>query len=112
MALEVADAIEFIWPPLSAPTVLGQLAAPVRDWFIERFREPTLVQRLSWPALLAGHNVLISGPTGSGKSLAAFVPIFERLLADPFRPPIRCLYVAPLKALTNDARTNLQSQLT
>jgi ATP-dependent Lhr-like helicase len=111
MTPEVAEAIEFIWPPLSAATLLGQLAAPIRDWFVERFREPTLVQRLAWPALLAGRNVLISGPTGSGKSLAAFVPLFERLLAESFRPAIRCLYVAPLKALTNDARTNLQSQL-
>src|SRR5436190_923292 len=102
MTSEVADAIEFVWPPLSSEAVLGRLAAPVRTWFVEQFLEPTLIQRLAWPALLARKHVLIAGPTGSGKSLAAFVPLFQRLFSDPFAAPIRCLYIAPLKALTND----------
>ena len=103
MTSEVAEELEFVWPPLSAEAALARLAAPVRSWFVEQFREPTLIQRLAWPALLARKHVLIAGPTGSGKSLAAFVPIFQRLLSDPFAQPIRCLYIAPLKALTNDA---------
>ncbi|HEV8059903.1 MAG TPA: DEAD/DEAH box helicase [Gemmataceae bacterium] len=112
MTSEVAEEVEFVWPPSSAEAALARLADPVRSWFVEQFPEPTFIQRLAWPALLARKHVLITGPTGSGKSLAAFVPIFQRLLSDPFAKPIRCLYIAPLKALTNDARTNLQRQLT
>ena len=111
MTTEVADAVEFVWPPPSADAVLARLAVPVRNWFVGQFRTPTLIQRLAWPALFERKHVLIAGPTGSGKSLAAFVPLLQRLLADPFAMPIRCLYIAPLKALTNDARTNLQRQL-
>jgi ATP-dependent Lhr-like helicase len=111
MTAEVADPVEFAWPPSSAIAALDRLAAPLRAWFEASFREPTLVQRLAWPALLERKNLLIVGPTGSGKSLAAFAPLFQRLLADPLSQPIRCLYIAPLKALTNDARINLHRHL-
>jgi ATP-dependent Lhr-like helicase len=73
--------------------------------------QPTAAQCLAWPALAAGKNLLLCAPTGSGKTLAAFLPILDRLLAEPAAASVRCLYVAPLKALVNDARRNLQSHL-
>src|SRR5262249_12330601 len=50
-------------------------------------------------------------PTGSGKTLAAFLPIFARLLEEPFACSVRCLYLTPLKALANDAHRNLEAHL-
>src|SRR5262245_13371022 len=97
--------------PTSAASALAALGEPVRRWFRERFGEPTAVQRLSWPALAAGRSVLLSAPTGAGKTLAAFLPILERLTAGPVAAGLRALYVAPLKALCNDARKNLRRHL-
>src|SRR5262249_52882953 len=63
-------------------------------------------------------HVLLSAPTGMGKPLAAFLPLLGPLLPDtqpaPFqwkRSGIRGLYVAPLKALVNDAARSVQAAL-
>ena len=45
----------------------------VSSWFRATFGEPTLAQRLGWPAIGSGENCLIVAPTGSGKTLAAFL---------------------------------------
>src|SRR5438067_2516306 len=91
----------FVLPP-SAETALAAFAEPARRW---------LAQRFAWPALAAGKNLLLCAPTGSGKTLAAFLPILDQLLAAPVAGGVRCLYVAPLKALGNDARKNLRAHL-
>jgi ATP-dependent Lhr-like helicase len=81
-------------------------AAPALEWFRRRYGEPTEIQRQAWPLIAAGGHVLLSAPTGTGKTLAAFLPILARLLADPPDGAPPCLYVAPLKALVHDtART-------
>src|SRR5579885_863839 len=97
--------------PPAAGAALACLAAPVRRWFAEAFGKPTPAQRLAWPAVAAGKHLLLSAPTGSGKTLAAFLPLLSRLLGGPLVPGIRLLYVAPLKALGNDARRNLRAHL-
>jgi ATP-dependent Lhr-like helicase len=84
------------------------LAKPVGAWFGERFLEPSLAQRFAWPALAAGKNLFLCAPTGTGKTLAAFLPIISRLLQGPLPGTLRCLYVAPLKALVNDTRRTLR----
>src|SRR5262245_42787881 len=111
MATEAAGDVVYLNPPSSAKTALSSLAEPVRRWFQETFGEPTLPQRFAWPALAAGRNLLLCAPTGSGKTLAAFLPIISQLLTQPARSGLRCLYVAPLKALVNDARNNLRRHL-
>ncbi|MFO0929358.1 MAG: DEAD/DEAH box helicase [Gemmataceae bacterium] len=88
-------------PP--AATALRLLPDPFRRWFTERFGQPTAVQRLSWAALTQAPHVLLSAPTGTGKTLAAFTPILADLLTRPVADgwadtPLRALYVAPLKA--------------
>jgi ATP-dependent Lhr-like helicase len=85
----------------------------VAAWFRGRFGEPTEIQRRAWPLVAAGGHALLSAPTGTGKTLAAFLPILGRLLADPppAVPGISCLYVAPLKALVNDTARTLQAHL-
>ncbi len=102
--------------PVSASTALEALPPALSIWFRRRFGEPTAAQRLAWPAVADGH-LLVSAPTGTGKTLAALLPI----LADLFRyrdpagwsdSPLRALYIAPLKALVNDAARTLESHLT
>ncbi|HVR38476.1 MAG TPA: crosslink repair DNA glycosylase YcaQ family protein [Thermoanaerobaculia bacterium] len=86
----------------------------VRDWFVASFREPTRAQQLGWPAIARGEWTLITAPTGSGKTLTAFLWALDRLMFTP-RPPkerrCRVVYVSPLKALAVDVERNLRSPL-
>jgi Lhr-like helicase len=45
----------------------------IRDWFEGRFGVPTLVQQAAWPRIANAENLLITAPTGSGKTLTAFL---------------------------------------
>jgi ATP-dependent Lhr-like helicase len=80
----------------------------VATWFAESTGTPTDVQCLAWPQIAAGEHVLISAPTGSGKTMAAFLWALNELITGKW-PPGRTsvLYVSPLKALNNDIRRNL-----
>ena len=49
-------------------------------WFKAVFDEPTAPQRLGWPAIARGENALILAPTGTGKTLAAFLWCLDRLM--------------------------------
>jgi ATP-dependent Lhr-like helicase len=102
----------------SPATSLATLPDSIARWFLSRFGEPTAAQRLAWPSVAAGRNLLVSAPTGTGKTLAAFLPILTRLLSEHCESStpwsvltqgVRCLYVAPLKALGNDTCRNLES---
>ncbi|MSQ97432.1 MAG: DEAD/DEAH box helicase [Gemmataceae bacterium] len=101
------EAIHFLTIPPSREVAEQDLLPPLRDWFASTFGQPTAAQRGAWPAILTGQNLLLSSPTGSGKTLAAFVPILNRLITEP-TAGLRCLYVAPLKALCRDVRVNLK----
>jgi ATP-dependent Lhr-like helicase len=109
MTLDVHSQVEYLGLPPSAATALAGLAEPLQLWFQDRHGTPTPAQRLSWPALRAGQHVLLAAPTGSGKTLAAFVPILHDLQTGPSAAGVRCLYVAPLKALLNDVRKALRT---
>src|ERR1700746_61978 len=87
----------------------------VRDWFIGRFGTPTEPQQAGWPQILAGRTTLISAPTGSGKTLSAFLICIDRLVRKAIRGELsdctEVLYVSPLKALSNDIQKNLEIPL-
>ncbi len=85
----------------------------VRRWFADTLGEPTAPQREGWPAIRSGAHVLIAAPTGTGKTLSAFLWAIDELLrAGPELPDAtRVLYVSPLKALGNDIRKNLDAPL-
>jgi ATP-dependent Lhr-like helicase len=87
----------------------------VRDWFLGRFGSPTEPQAEGWPHILAGHHTLISAPTGSGKTFAAFLACLNRLVAEALAGRLtdrtEVLYVSPLKALGNDVQKNLDGPL-
>jgi len=101
------DALTYLHLPASPDGALAALSKPLAIWFRERYTTPTRVQRLAWPALLRGAHLLLSAPTGSGKTLAAFVPIFDGVLRNQ-PADLRCLYIAPLKALVRDIAKNLR----
>src|SRR5258708_25948192 len=70
-----------IIPMLSAVSPSLAWAHPlVQEWFTARFSTPTEPQEQRWPHILAGHTTLISPPTGSGKTLPAFLPCTNRLV--------------------------------
>src|SRR5580658_7292499 len=87
----------------------------VSEWFGSRYGKPTEPQVQGWPAIRAGHDVLISAPTGSGKTLAAFSlcldDLVRRAAANELADETLVVYVSPLKALTNDVRKNLEVPL-
>ncbi|MBK8978770.1 MAG: DEAD/DEAH box helicase [Planctomycetes bacterium] len=82
-------------------------------WFQERLGAPSAPQRLGWPAIATGEHTLIAAPTGTGKTLAAFLCALDRLLhqGDALEDRTAVLYVSPLKALGNDVQKNLLAPL-
>jgi ATP-dependent Lhr-like helicase len=106
----------FLDAPASADSALDGLRPELAAWFRQSFDEPTWIQRLAWPALAAGGHLLISAPTGGGKTLAALLPVLDNLLSPFTAPgwsdsPLRAIYLAPLKALINDAARTLEGHL-
>ncbi len=94
---------------------LASFSEPTRTWFQAAFAEPTPAQAGAWDAISAGRNALVVAPTGSGKTLSAFLWSVDRLATSP-RPDkkqrCRVLYVSPLKALAVDVERNLRAPLT
>ena len=84
----------------------------VQDWFLQSVGQPTDPQKLAWPAIRQHKNTLISAPTGTGKTLAAFMSSIDELIIEGLQNNLpdetRVLYVSPLKALSNDIQKNLQ----
>jgi ATP-dependent Lhr-like helicase len=86
----------------------------VAEWFGAVFAEPTAPQKRGWPAIARGESTLILAPTGSGKTLTAFLWSLNRLMFAPSPDaPDRCrvLYISPLKALAVDVERNLRAPL-
>ena len=63
--------------------------------------EPTLAQSSTWPVIDSRKNVLLIAPTGVGKTEAAMVPLFHRLLEEESKP-ITIIYITPLRSLNRD----------
>lgn len=93
--------------------VLDSFHPAVRRWFEARLGEPTAPQREGWPRIREGGNVLIAAPTGTGKTLAAFLWAIDGLLGEGPNLPdeTRVLYVSPLRALSHDIQRNLSGPL-
>ncbi|MDQ1202125.1 ATP-dependent Lhr-like helicase [Rhodococcus sp. SORGH_AS303] len=102
-------------PPTPAPEdVLARFTAPTRAWFDGAFPAPTAAQLGAWDSISSGAHTLVVAPTGSGKTLSAFLWALDKLVSrDPedTAPGTRVLYVSPLKALAVDVERNLRAPL-
>ncbi|MET0505340.1 MAG: DEAD/DEAH box helicase, partial [Luteibacter sp.] len=86
----------------------------VATWFANTFPAPTEAQVAAWPAIGSGRHTLVAAPTGSGKTLTAFLSAIDALVREGvrdggLRDRTTILYVSPLKALSNDIRINLEA---
>jgi len=70
--------------------------------------EPTKVQELAIPVVLTGEHVLISSPTGTGKTEAALLPVLSMMFNSGYRDGIRVLYVTPAKSLNRDLEQRIR----
>ncbi len=99
----------------SPDTLLAQFCPPVRDWWHSRFTELSAPQKLAVPAIHAGQNTLVCAPTGSGKTLCAFISIlsdlFSRHASRTLPDSIDTVYISPLRALGTDVTKNLTTPL-
>lgn len=105
-------------PATSEAEVLERLHPIVQAWFRGRFAAPSDPQTRGWPEILAGRDTLIAAPTGSGKTLSAFLCAIDALVREGLAAPdnrlpaeTRVVYVSPLKALSNDIERNLAGPL-
>lgn len=84
----------------------------IQQWFDERYGEPTEIQATAWPRIALREHLLITAPTGSGKTLTAFLWAINQFAAGTLTTgATRVLYLSPLKALNNDIRRNLMEPL-
>jgi ATP-dependent Lhr-like helicase len=89
----------------------------VAAWFRRTFAAPTGAQALAWPHIKAGRSTLVAAPTGSGKTLTAFLCALDDLVRDALAhdgalpDATLVVYVSPLKALSNDIHVNLDAPL-
>jgi len=95
--------------------VLSLMEPLVAEWFNSKFEGLTEPQSFAVPLIHGKKNVLVSSPTGSGKTLTAFLSIINELLKlakkGKLEDKIYCVYISPLKALANDINKNLTSPL-
>ncbi len=93
-------------------SVLTQFHPLVAQWFQERVGEPTEIQRLAWPRIAGQEHLLITAPTGTGKTLAAFLSALNQMIIGRWSTGhTNVLYVSPLRALNYDIQRNLVGPL-
>jgi ATP-dependent Lhr-like helicase len=84
----------------------------IAKWFCAKYAYPTDIQNKAWPIIASGQHTLVCAPTGTGKTLTAFLWAINQLINGSWEPgTVRVLYISPLKALNTDIRENLISPL-
>lgn len=102
--------------PLPANHAMAGFHPAVRAWFSQTFPAVTAAQARAWPLIGQRRSTLVAAPTGSGKTLTAFLAVLDDLVHRGLEQgglPDQTLvvYVSPLKALSNDIQINLQNPL-
>jgi ATP-dependent Lhr-like helicase len=102
-------------PPQPQADPFADFHPVTAEWFRAVFDEPTAPQKQGWPVIARGESALILAPTGTGKTLTAFLWCLDRLMLHPRSSDrargTRIVYVSPLKALAVDVERNLRSPL-
>ncbi|WP_353507507.1 ATP-dependent helicase [Intrasporangium sp.] len=95
--------------------VLDRFSPATAAWFRSSFSAPTAAQAGAWEAISSGHHCVVVAPTGSGKTLSAFLWAIDRMATEPVPEErlarCRVLYVSPMKALAVDVERNLRAPL-
>ena len=108
--------IEYLDNPQDTEDLLTMLCPPVRNWFKDKFPDFTRPQKLAIPAIMDRKHLLLCSPTGSGKTLTAFLTVIDQLvrmaLDGKLQKKVHCVYISPIKALANDIQRNLIGPLT
>jgi ATP-dependent Lhr-like helicase len=80
----------------------------IQHWFESRFQTPTDIQSKAWPVISRGEHALVCAPTGTGKTLTAFLWAINQLITGQWEEGhTHVLYISPLKALNTDIKENL-----
>ncbi|WP_233434564.1 ATP-dependent helicase [Nocardia yamanashiensis] len=93
---------------------MDRFSPATRAWFEGAFPAPTAAQLGAWESIAAEQHTLVVAPTGSGKTLSAFLWAIDRLatreaVEGPRKTSV--LYISPLKALAVDVERNLRAPL-
>ncbi|MDD5191750.1 MAG: ATP-dependent helicase [Candidatus Nanoarchaeia archaeon] len=95
--------------------LMGILDPLVKEWFFSRFKEFSDAQLYGVMNIHERKNILISAPTGSTKTLTAFLSILNYLVSlarkNELEEKVYAIYASPLKALSNDIFVNLINPL-
>jgi len=87
----------------------------VNSWFFSKFKTFTQSQLFAVYPIHCRKNILVSSPTGSGKTLTAFLSVLNELISSSesgiLEDRVYCIYVSPLKALGADIQVNLLNPL-
>src|SRR3989344_1491781 len=101
--------------PDSSQTIKELLHPFIREWFFKKFKDFSLPQQYAVMEVHSRNNVLVSAPTGSGKTLTSFLSVLNELIDSSdkgiLEDRVYCVYISPLKALSNDIRKNLLTPL-
>ena len=107
--------IEFQKAKYAPEKIFGMLNPMLSAWFKARFGTFTEPQLYSIPNIHFRENTLISAETGTGKTLSAFAAILSELITleqhKQLEDRIYCVYISPLRALSNDINRNLREPL-
>ena len=95
--------------------ILNLFTKETAEWFQNTLGEPTPVQKEAWQAIAEGAHTLVSAPTGTGKTLSAFLVFLDRMKQQAkegtLKQELQVIYISPLKSLAADIRENLKRPL-
>jgi len=107
--------IKFLTEPNEDEELFNILNPIVKEWFKKKFGTFCLPQKYGIMPIHSRENILVSAPTGSGKTLTGFLSIINELIDSAnkgiLEDKVYCVYISPLKALNYDIEVNLKEPL-